>query len=388
MSSLGSSVINNNHPIHQLSPARLTALQSYLRPGGASEVGFLAATDSLVTVCDEDHALLQKIEITYQQIADQLRAIIAKADVIWQNPREKQNPLIGGKFEVTCLGSGGWQTCPFDENDDDFQSCGKGSRNYTVTNISTRESVNFPELGPHLIEAHQFFEGHTEYRMDPTMLCRVLELKPNVSYKHSTVSRQTWSSPDYNFGTQFEEAEAAAKTNAKEFQKINDVATAYLLPYHSYDDYKYRDLTQKERDVQKRLGKNHTEEQFAQALKRQAELDAFSNDLWARFGKQAANDRDKKCWEERPGQDYCHLFVSETFDIADLPFMVFNRKVDNPVRATFTDCPQLVPGLDQGMHIYELETHVEAVLDAKDLQPSITSTRTSSALDVERTAAP
>lgn len=369
----------SNHPIHQLPPARLAALENYLRPGRASEVGFLAATDSLVTVCDEDCATLQKIGITYQQIADKLRGIIAKTETIQSQGSlaRGQKPLIGGKFEVSCLGSMGDQTCPFDENDDGMHSCGKGSRDYTVKNLSTGESINFPELGPHLIEAHQFFEGHTAYRMDPAALCRVLELKPNVNYKHSTRSHQSWSSTQSRSGT-YEEEEIAAKTHAKAIQKINDVATAYLLPYDFYDDYKHRDLTKRERNIQKELGSNYTQEQLERECKRQDEIEALLRDVGLPY------DPNQKCWVEQPGKDYCHIFVHRPFAIDKLPFTVFDREIAPPPNISIRD-PQTkryqdILALRDGMHVYENQTREEAVLDASDLQLAPSSQQPSSAL--------
>ena len=64
----------------------------------------------------------------------------------------------------------GWQDCP-------WGCVAHGDHDFMILNRKTGESVTAPELMPHLIRAHHFFEGlGTPFRTDPERLARVLEL--------------------------------------------------------------------------------------------------------------------------------------------------------------------------------------------------------------------
>jgi len=75
----------------------------------------------------------------------------------------------------------------------------------------------------YLIGKHAFFEGNTEYRVDPEKMCRVLELNSN---KYTKITERTWKW--CGVGDCNEAAESAAKRDAEEIYQIDDFATAYL----------------------------------------------------------------------------------------------------------------------------------------------------------------
>jgi hypothetical protein len=58
------------------------------------------------------------------------------------------------------------------KNDD---SC-RGSKDYTITNIKTGDSISFSELLIHLISVHHFFEGDVKHRLAPIEIIDVLEI--------------------------------------------------------------------------------------------------------------------------------------------------------------------------------------------------------------------
>ncbi|MDE3045730.1 MAG: hypothetical protein KGJ02_03705 [Verrucomicrobiota bacterium] len=336
------------HPIHQYTPEQIARLNQIFQPGGASDVGFLAANESVVTVCDADDATLQKIGITYQQIADKLNAVMAKAKTISNHHLlvgQRNMPIIvEGRLKVEYLDNGlGSQECPFGDD-------AKGSLNYKVSHLQTRESFSFPQLGPHLIEEHNFFEGHTDYRMEPETMCRVLELKPGVNYKHSTVKEQRWTPSDHCGGINKEEIKVTQKFPQQEL--IHAVALAILLPYEHYDDYKYRECTIRERDILRKLPVDYTPAQYAAAVKEVDEMNALFDE----------EDSNKKCWE--PGKESCHIFVAEDAEIPPGPLTVFGHPMEMPtlIKGDFRN-RTVVPGFAQGTHVYELETVEEAVLD-------------------------
>jgi hypothetical protein len=61
-----------------LNQADLSLIQKRMLPGAMSESGFLQPTENLMDVYGNDYSYLQKVGITYDQIADVLTTLVAK----------------------------------------------------------------------------------------------------------------------------------------------------------------------------------------------------------------------------------------------------------------------------------------------------------------------
>ncbi len=186
-------------------------VEDRMRPGRYAELGFLGANESLEAVLEHDRRTLLALGLTYDEIADALEdlmkrvealrsKLLAEADgpeaeyfrrdqVSWFDPygyRPGAQPCFSaanlpatdqgylvGRHHVFVCQYRGLQRCPWDcdlvSND--------SSLNFLVLDRTTCDHFTFPGLAPHLIRAHQFFEGDgTPFRTDPTELVRVLGL--------------------------------------------------------------------------------------------------------------------------------------------------------------------------------------------------------------------
>jgi len=171
-----------------------------MRPGQYSQGGFLGLNESLEAVISKDKRTLEKLGVTYDQIANSLEKIITevreKEKVLPFDERierqtifpdlyhPEQNPVFSKAnlpqlnkgyivdwFQVFILQYRGFQDCPWD--DCDYE----GSFDFMILNRNTGESFMAPALIVHLIRAHHFFEGvESPYRVDPEKVVRILEL--------------------------------------------------------------------------------------------------------------------------------------------------------------------------------------------------------------------
>ena len=85
----------------------------------------------------------------------------------------------------------GYQNCPFEckGNRDEILS----DTDFTICNINLNKSIFCSELHPHLIKEHEFFEGNTKYRLDPTLAIEVLDIKQGVDYSFELGTENFWT---------------------------------------------------------------------------------------------------------------------------------------------------------------------------------------------------
>jgi len=167
-------------------------LERQMRPGALSEAGFLGLNERLNDVISVDLRTLQRLGLTFQQFADRLETLSQKAHGLMHGHRGdnywkivEKGLLVEKKYRISWNTYMGYQKCPF--------GCAENAdTDYTIVNVETGESVFFSGLHIHLIREHQFFEGHTKYRLDPETCARVLDIKAGVEYTPVYTHKEYW----------------------------------------------------------------------------------------------------------------------------------------------------------------------------------------------------
>jgi hypothetical protein len=161
------------YTIKDMTSSEIDTLQQNMYPEMLSFVGFLATSQKITEVCQQDWDFLNTKKISCEKIGCALRTITEMAA---KEDRSLQKPVtVFGKFEVSLSGlaTNGYQQCPFGG-----KTCHTGRASYTIKNILTDQTVTYSKLAIGLIEEHGFFLGHgTPYRVEPKAVIEVLELK-------------------------------------------------------------------------------------------------------------------------------------------------------------------------------------------------------------------
>lgn len=213
-------------------------VEKQMRPDAFSKAGFLNKDESLLQVASNDKKFLESVGITYDKIVERLESFLHRYQQIKSNKylegikkgikdsddsddsctdkykddiplfglRIKTGEVIkdkdGSIYYVDKCSYRGYQYCPFGSSRDDVApnehlTCNEhADTDYIIMNCSTGKYITFPELSLHLIKDHQFFQGFTEYRLDPQKAIKVLNILPNVDYKtqYTLVKKWTWES--------------------------------------------------------------------------------------------------------------------------------------------------------------------------------------------------
>ena len=137
-----------------------------LRPGGASEFGFLKKDQTLEQVLERDKHALEILGYSSQELADLLGPITEQAvkgdDFEYTAPNGKQ-------YDVGAIVHRGSQECPWHDSADWKRSSGSLNMYLTEKGLSEDNSILIAGLLRHLIEKHEFFEGG-HYRISPEMI--------------------------------------------------------------------------------------------------------------------------------------------------------------------------------------------------------------------------
>lgn len=209
----------------------LPGYEMKMYPGGYSNAGFLGPKERLKDVCIKDLTTLVKLGISCDRVSEAMEQLIQTAKKTSQNAFQ---PVMVGKFQVSGVGlvSNAPQECPFGPI---RKPCHTGKGIYCVENTTTHEAVAFSPLSIDMIRDHAFFQGTTSYRVDPAILCRILEIQPDVGLKKEKVKVHTWKYVSCE--TISKENEAAAKQHAKAIEIIDEFATAYVgIPCEELED--------------------------------------------------------------------------------------------------------------------------------------------------------
>ena len=185
-----------------LSEAQLKSIEKQMLPGALSESGFLVQGDSLMDVYGDDKSYLQKVNITYDQIADVLETIAGKTyrkrKLLYErNPDGNiyDDFLIDGRYKVKVQSYMGAQTCPFqDPEDKNYYGYQYGSADIFVEDTKTGKKIVYNTLLPHMIRHHHFFESpRVSHRVDPEQIIQMFDIQPNVDYAPKYVTEYQWS---------------------------------------------------------------------------------------------------------------------------------------------------------------------------------------------------
>jgi len=78
--------------------------------------------------------------------------------------------------------------CPFQKltSNKNYNGCEYGNSDIVVINKLTKKCIQFGSLLGHMILCHHFFEGSSEYRIDPKKWIDFFEIKPETTYIRST----------------------------------------------------------------------------------------------------------------------------------------------------------------------------------------------------------
>lgn len=139
---------------------------------------FLDSDETLIDVVCRDHELLETLNITHKQIADQLNAMIKKGNFICKD-YESDGALIDGRYRFSFKIMTKHIHCPFEAR----ETCEWNRTIYTFKDLKTRRKIQVTGLLVHLIGVHGFFLGKkSPHRLDPKEISAFFEIKPDVDY--------------------------------------------------------------------------------------------------------------------------------------------------------------------------------------------------------------
>ncbi len=292
-------------------------LDQRMKPGGCSQAGFQAENEKLLEICLKDSTFLQNRRITHEQIADRLEAILIKADFLLRQPRpshgcflDRSNrvAIIGKTLEVpTYFSTCGIQECPFSEDLADSKTwCGTGTSKIKIINMISGKCLNnITELHVHLIRDHHFFQGNTEYRLDPEAAIEVLGIESEIDYHVKTITDKSWKGIEY-LGEFDEKILLAARENKiNTFQSEFSDFEAYLLPYSDWETYKYRGLTYRQKIEKEGLENKKSVKQINQDI-------VETIQRWKMFTQNPESRMDEQIWRSE-GNNYLHVFTHKLF---------------------------------------------------------------------------
>jgi hypothetical protein len=153
----------------------LDEIESRMRPGAFSRVGFLGPDESLTAVIESDRAEMNRLGLTPEQIAEALERLIDAAE-----SSASRSAKVDGRFRVEVEILTGFQICPFAADPHHSQcTAGRGVRhasaNWRIANLETGQRLQGPGLIVHLVRDHEFFLGPgSPLRVSPHALATLL----------------------------------------------------------------------------------------------------------------------------------------------------------------------------------------------------------------------
>ncbi|MBT3406206.1 hypothetical protein HN419_03485 [Candidatus Woesearchaeota archaeon] len=162
--------------LDEMTDDQLHAVEAWIKQ--KSPGTFLATDDNLMEIVREDQKVLASAGVTYEQIVDRLNHFVNafKAKAQEAGPQDdlflafRCGYDVDSNYHVSAELSLGKEMCPLDD-------CEGSSVVYRVFNKLTGGEITFPELMPHLVRDHHFFEGNVTYRLDPGDAIRVMRLE-------------------------------------------------------------------------------------------------------------------------------------------------------------------------------------------------------------------
>lgn len=146
---------------------------------------FLKLFNDKKKCAQEDAMVLKALNITHAQVGEKLSRVVKNAETTYElqlqarpinllSP-DNQIPVIEindeGTFRVSFFS--------IQILSDYCQFCDHKSKfpiTFEVENVATNEKVYVPELTLHFIKAHDYFGKQGKQRIDPALICRILQL--------------------------------------------------------------------------------------------------------------------------------------------------------------------------------------------------------------------
>jgi len=153
---------------------------------GDTQDGFVEEYKSKQEIALKDAEELQQFGITPQQIGEKLYRIVEKANNAYKSNIDTQPiNLFSPDFKRPVIDvdeDGSFSVSGFDLREMRHDECAlcdhkvSGPATYQIENLQTHEIIRFPELTLHLIRSHEYFAKPGHYRLDPSKVCKVLDL--------------------------------------------------------------------------------------------------------------------------------------------------------------------------------------------------------------------
>jgi len=162
------------------------SLYQKLKFENCTQERFVSEFKNKQEIAQRDAAELQQLGITPKEIGEKIDKIIEKANETYQS-HIKAKPItpLSSNFKnpiVEVNEDGSFKVSGFDLSEMYYNNCslcgGKVFKRaiYQIENLQTHEQIALPELTVHLIKNHEYFSKPGNYRIDPSRVCRVLEL--------------------------------------------------------------------------------------------------------------------------------------------------------------------------------------------------------------------
>jgi hypothetical protein len=140
------------------------------QPGGLSSAGFLSEGENFKDRLKIDNTFVRTHGFTHQQLAAPLFAVMNILDGI-ADRRFDDFTYGDHRYRANYESYRGFQESLFNDN---LQT----DRDFTVTNLGTGKTLKFSPLVPYYIARYGFYEGKTDYRVDPEAIIEVFQLRP------------------------------------------------------------------------------------------------------------------------------------------------------------------------------------------------------------------
>lgn len=149
----------------QMTGVPIAQIEQSARPGASSSIGFLNAHESFLGVLRADNRFVRSQGYTHRELAEPL--FYAMNLIHHFGARNIPSFIYGNRrYAVKMTAWRGIQPSIFRDK------LG-ASTDYAVVDLETGEAISFSALVPHYIWRYGFYEGHTNYRVDPAQIIRV-----------------------------------------------------------------------------------------------------------------------------------------------------------------------------------------------------------------------
>jgi hypothetical protein len=155
----------------ELNGRTIGQLEQVMRPGAASEKGFLGPEERLLEVLVTDNRFVSEQRLSHQQLARALRLLVA----IGGKRQGEEFLYRGRRYRVELRFYRGFQQSPFEDGT-------KANGEATIKNLSNGKALEYSLLVPDMIERYGFYEGRgTPYRLEPKRILEVCDFLSEAS---------------------------------------------------------------------------------------------------------------------------------------------------------------------------------------------------------------